>query len=143
MEEAKVLIELAKLSLSRYDERRKYEWRISFAFWALIVGAMIKKKELMIPLPGQYWISIVAGVLYAFLWLRSVWVADENDKRLGFYFRNEALSMLRDKNHRISPLPDKISAGSLTFWIGFLRDWAMWSHIFVTLTLIALFVSVR
>ncbi len=41
MEEAKVLIELAKLSISRYDERRKYEWRVSFAFWALIVGAMI------------------------------------------------------------------------------------------------------
>jgi hypothetical protein len=143
MEEAKVLIELAKLSLSRYDERRKYEWRVSFAFWALIVGAMIKKKELMIPLPGQYWILIVAGVLYAFLWLRNVWVADENDKCLGFYYRDEAFSVLRDKNHKISSPPKKISYRSLIFWFGFLKDWATWSHIIVTLALMALFVSVR
>jgi len=67
MEEAKAFIELAKLSLSRYDERRKYQWRISLGFWALIVGAMIKKKELIIPSTDQYWISIALGLAYLFL----------------------------------------------------------------------------
>jgi len=32
VEGVKALIEFAKLSLSRYDERRKYEWRVSVAF---------------------------------------------------------------------------------------------------------------
>lgn len=143
MKEAKILIDLAKLSLSRYDERRKYEWRVSFAFWALIVGAMIKKKELAILLPGQYWISIVAFLLYLFLWLRSIWVADENDKRLGLHFIDEAFSVLRDENHKISSLPKKISFPSLIFCFGFLKDTATWSHIIVTLALMALFLSIR
>jgi hypothetical protein len=143
MGKSEALIELAKVSISRYDERRKYHWRLSFAFWALIIGAVIKKKELVIPLPDQCWISIVAILLYLFLWLRSVWVADENDKHLGSYFNDEALSVLRDENHKISSPPPKISFPSPKFCVGFLIDWATLSHIIVTLTLIAIFVTIK
>ncbi len=94
-------------------------------------------------MPDQYWISIAATVLYTVVWLRTIWVADENDKHLGFYYRDEAFSVLRDKNHKISSPPKKISYRPLIFWFGFLKDWATWSHIIVTLALVALFVSVR
>lgn len=144
MDKINILIELSKLSLNRYNERRKYEWRVSFAFWALIVGAIIKKKDLIIPFPGEYWISIISVLLYLFLWLRSVWVADENDKQLGLYFRDEAFSILRDENHEISSPPNKISYRSpFKFCFGFLFDAATLSHIAVTIALIALFISIK
>jgi len=51
--------------------------------------------------------------------------------------------MIKDKNHKISDPPKKISWCSSTFWLGFLNDPGTWSHIVVTFILIGLFVLVR
>ena len=134
MEKVKALIDLAKLSFARYDERRKYHWQISIAFWALIVGAIIKKKELTLPISYNVFVLIVPGLLYLFFWLRGVWVAGENDKRLGIFYRDEASSILHNEKHM--PLrPAKIPRKSFEYWFGFLGDSGTWQHILVTLIL--------
>ena len=136
MEKIKALIDLSKLSFDRYDQRRKYHWQISIAFWALIVGAIIKKKELTLPISHNKFLLIVALLLYILVWLRGVWVAGENDKCLGNYYRDEASSMLQNENSQMSPRPAEISLKSFTslkVWLRFLLD--SFQHIIVTLTL--------
>jgi hypothetical protein len=132
------LIELSKLSASRHDERRKYEWKVSLAFWALIIGAIVKKSDLRLQCING-WIGILAGGLYALLWLRGIWVANANDKSSSDHFRSEAVAILQNQTHLISAPPGKIKVRSLKFWFGFLLDWAMLFHLVVTVVLIALF----
>lgn len=136
------LTELAKLAASRHDERRKYEWKVSFAFWALMVGAIARKQQLGLP-EIPIWLCVLAGLIYAFIWLRGVWVANQNDKRLSDHFRNEAESKLKDENSTLSESPGKIAVSSLEFWIGFLADWAMLFNLFVTTTLIVVFCLIQ
>jgi hypothetical protein len=134
------LIELAKLAASRHDERRKYEWKVSFAFWGLIIGAIAKKSILQGICP---WVGVAVVVFYAFLWLRGIWVANENDKRLSFHFVEQALETLRDPNHQISAYPPKIGCASWEFWIGFLKDWAMLFHLVVTAAIVSSFFLIK
>lgn len=138
MSAPEVLVELAKLSASRHDERRKYEWKVSLAFWALIIGAILKKSALNLQ-NVQPWVGIVVCILYSFIWLRGVWVANDNDKSLEFFFRDEALKRLKNEKSQLSDIPAKISPKSAKFWVRFLLDWAMLFHILVTGTLVFLF----
>ena len=136
MEKFKALIDLSKLSFDRYDQRRKYHWQISIAFWALIVGAIIKRKELDLPISHNIFVLIAALLLYILAWLLAVWVAGENDKLLGNYYRDQASSMLQNDNSKLSPHPAKISLKSfksVKVWLRFLSD--SLQHIIVTLVL--------
>lgn len=135
MQKVKALIDLSKLSFDRYDQRRKYHWQISIAFWALIVGAIIKRKELALPISHNKFVLIVAFLLYVLVWLLAVWVAGENDKRLGNYYRDQASSILHNEKH-MSLRPAEISLKSFTslkVWLRFLSD--SLQHIIVTLIL--------
>ncbi len=138
MDKLEALIELAKLSSSRHDERRKYEWQVSLAFWALIIGAIVKKNDLHLSCIDSR-IGFLIGSLYALLWLRGVWVANNNDKRSSDHFRNQALTIMQNPMSSITPPPDKIKRCSFKYWFGFLCDWAMIFHFIVTVTLIVLF----
>lgn len=138
MNDIEALIELAKLAASRHDERRKYEWKVSFALWALIIGAIAKKKDLYLQCI-DVWVGILIGALYAFLWLRGVWVANNNDKSLSDHFRSEAVAKLQNPTRPISSPPGKIKSFSFKFLFGFFSDWAMLFHLIVTAFLIALF----
>jgi hypothetical protein len=139
-DKATSLIELAKLAASRHDERRKYEWKVSFAFWGLIIAAITKKSLLKFisPLLGG---TIV--ILYAFLWLRGIWVANQSDKRLSQHFIHEALEFLKDKNHQLSERPTKIRPDDFwNFFFGFLVDWAMLFHLVVTVVMVWIFFKI-
>ncbi len=138
MNDIEALIELAKLAASRHDERRKYEWKVSFAFWVLIIGTIVKKKELNLQ-SIDVWVGILLCALYAFLWLRNVWVANANDKILSDHFRNQAVAKLLNPTCQISAPPGKIKFFSLKYWFAFLLDWAMLFHLIVTIALIVLF----
>jgi hypothetical protein len=135
-DKANALIELAKLSASRHDERRKYEWKVSFAFWGIIIAAIFKKKSLPLICP---WVGMVLVVLYAFIWLRGLWVANENDKDETRHFIKQAMSAIRDKNYQPLDSPPKINCCKREFWVGFLCDWAMLFHLIVTITVVAAF----
>jgi hypothetical protein len=138
MNDVEALIELAKMASSRHDERRKYEWKVSFAFWAIIIGAIIKKNELHLQCIN-IWIGAVLCTLYAFLWLRGVWVANDNDKRMSEYFRKLTIEKLSNPSITISSVPGKTVVMSFKYFFGFLADWAMLFHLTVTVILIVLF----
>jgi len=139
-DKANSLIELAKLAASRHDERRKYEWKISLAFWGLLIAAIFKK-NIFSTYSNCICIIIGAGIIlvYAFLWLRSVWVANQNDKNESRYYIKQALSALKDENFKPLQPPEKIKTCSLEFWFGFLYDWAMLFHLVVTIVVVVIF----
>jgi len=139
-DKANPLIELAKLAASRHDERRKYEWKVSFAFWGLIIGAIAKKNSLPQVSPA---IGVSIIILYAFFWLRAIWVANENDKRQSRHFVGEASSSLMNPDHILTAPPPKIGCSSWLFWIGFLRDWAMLFHLLVTTAIVLAFFLIK
>jgi hypothetical protein len=127
---ADTCVELAKLAASRHDERRKYEWKISLAFWGLIIGAAIKKQEF-----GELikaWQGVILILLYVFVWLRGLWVANENDKSLWMHYLKEAEEYLKNRCHNLVDAPERTSYKEGKFWFGFLRDWAMIFHILVS-----------
>jgi len=134
MEKVQALIELSKISFARYDERRKYHWQISIAFWALTAGLIIEKNKLSLPISYSQPLLVLATVLYLFGCLRPVWLAGEKDKRLGAYYRDEASSILHNEEH-MSLRPPKIPRKSFEYWLGFLLDGGTWQHILVTLIL--------
>ena len=139
-DKAASLIELAKLAASRHDERRKYEWKVSFAFWGLIIAAITKKSSLKFICPS---VGGIIVVFYAFSWLCGIWVANESDKRLSWHFINEALESLKNKDHQIAEIPAKI--GIDDFWkfcFGFLSDWAMLFHLVVTVVIVWIFFKI-
>lgn len=137
MGDADTLVDLAKLAASRHDQRRQYEWKVSFAFWALLVGAVLKRHELVHGLPIS--IGILVVFLYVFVWLRGVWIANHNDKELCDYFREQAVATLSSQGHRVeADIPPMLSAYSVKYWLGFLRDWAMIFHLLVTIALVAI-----
>jgi len=129
------LIELAKLAASRHDQRRQYEWKVSLTLWALIVGASVRNEIPKVPI----WVGIIIGSLYAFFWLRGLWVANENDKILSDHFRKEAEAVLHDSSHTLLQSPGKIPKCSFKFWFGFLVNWAMLFHLSVTAAFIIFF----
>jgi len=137
-DKADSLIELAKLAATRHDERRKYEWKVSFAFWGLIIGAIAKKSYLQFICPWP-WVGIAVVALYAFFWLRPIWVANENDKRASRHFVDETLDSLRDPWYQPSNLPSKIGYRDRRWWGGFLCDWALLFHLAVTIALVLTF----
>ena len=117
MSDAHILVELANLAASRHDERRKYEWKVSFAFWALIVGAILRKPDFTIHIPLI--IGFLVFFLYSFLWIRGIWVANENDKRLLYFFRDQAVRALNNPGAPIPVMPSRITCRSGTYWFGF------------------------
>ena len=134
MSDADTLVALANLAATRHDERRRYEWKVSFAFWALLVGAILEARDLIIDAPLS--IGICTVFLYAFIWLRGVWIANQNDKALCDHFRDQALAKLSSNNHEIATIPGKLSSRSVKYWVGFLSDWAMLFHLLVTIALV-------
>ena len=71
--------------------------------------------------------------------LRGVWIANNNDKRLSDYFRDQAVLKLNNSEKQIITPPDMLSSKTCVYCFGFLKDWAMVFHLLVTLALIAVF----
>ena len=132
------LIELAKWAASRHDERRRYEWKVSFAFWGLIIAAIAKKSILSGIRPWWVWVPAIS-LLYAFVWLRKMWVSSDNDKSMMMHFVKQACMTLQNPQYQLTPYPDKISKCTLRFWFGFLGDGVMIFQTLVTMALASIF----
>lgn len=110
-------MQLANFGAGRHDNRRKYEWKITISRWALIVAAIANQKGIPDPIQlpfvekrislGVLAVAIILAL--AFLWLRGVWVANERDKRLAFYFRDQAREILQDANHKVGNVPGNVT----------------------------------
>lgn len=92
---------IAEFSVKNFYERRQYEWKITIAFWALMVGmislvindqAPVLNREVLV------FLSPVIVMFFTFSWLRGVWVANANDKSIADRFLHDAEAVLRDES---------------------------------------------
>ena len=114
-------LDLAKYHASRHDQRRSYEWKVSLGFWGLIVAGIAG--NLSLP-PGTGWGALA---LYAALWLRSVWLANDHDKSLADHFRCQGEKLLCFHEHQAEHIQGKRrSLCELRWWVGFLSSPFMW-----------------
>lgn len=122
----------AQFAYNMHNNRRQYEWKITIGLWAIILTTIIKE----IHLCPFIWILIVLG--YAFLWLKPVWVANENNKNWYDHFMWQAVNLLIDDNFQIEEPPPKITGWHLYY--KFLNPkrsgWAMFFQFIVTIFLI-------
>lgn len=118
---------------TRFNQRRAYEWKIALGFWAAVLAAI---GYIKIPEP-PVWVGVIAVVLYAFFWLKPVWVANRNDKNAAWHFRTHAEGLLIDAGLQVTACPPKLTGCKKRF--GFLGDWAVRFQIIVTGLLMSLF----
>lgn len=116
---------IAEFSNKNFYERRQYEWKITIAFWALMVGMIglvINDKAPMLNREVVVFLSPVIVMFFTLSWLRGVWVANADDKSIAESFLHDAEVALRDESHTSSGIPPKMCG--LRKWFGFLGDWA-------------------
>jgi len=82
---------LAELRTLRATNRQIYEWRVTFGLWAIITAATLYLKDKPIP----FWLGIATLFIYAFFWLRPIYVAHKRDNSTAAYYIEHAISVLR------------------------------------------------
>ena len=124
----------AQYAFTRFDTRRQYEWKFTIGVWTLLalgIRALMDKA----PRPPQ-WAAVLVVALHC-IWLRGIWVANDNDKRVAAYFRDQAESLLIDSHYVItthSPSPHVWTERA--WWTGFLTDWSDMSQLATTVGLL-------
>jgi|SRR5208337_4639020 len=138
-------MKLSNFFSSRHDRRREYEWKISFGFWALIAGAILKKPKLPV-LREHPWaavVSIILGVVFALTWIRGLYIANEKDKYASFFYSDKAKELFPDPSQYSENIIDKWvkswKSPGCKFWLAFIFKWSSLFHVIVTATLIAVF----
>jgi hypothetical protein len=133
--ESRMLLDLSRFFASRFDERRRYEWKVSFAFWAMLIGMTLRKEHLSVS-PIIVWVAVF---LYAILWLRGVWIGNKNDKNMCEWLWDKAIRVMNlcDYKQEQKKFHQRIEFWSLN--IEFILDWAMIFHLIVTCLLALLY----
>ncbi len=126
-------MKLAEFGASRHDGRREYEWKVTLGLWAVIVAAIATFHGQVLP----KWLGYVTIFVFAFLWLRGVWVSNQKDKTLSLHYRQQAEQLLTN------PMPSKEAPFTGTIpWhqqaFGFLFDWSMLFQLVTTIGLVKL-----
>ena len=119
------MMRIAEFSNKNFYARRQYEWKITIAFWALIVGMIGLVINDEAPMLNRDVLTLVAPVVvvfFMFAWLRSTWVANENDKSIADKFLFDAEAVLQNASHTSSGISPKVCG--LRKWFGFLGDWS-------------------
>ena len=68
---------MADFCYNQFSTRRSYEWKVTLGFWAVILSSIIISEVQ----PPPLWVAVLIYLLYIFGWLRSTWVANDNDKK--------------------------------------------------------------
>ena len=112
-------LRLSELSARLFEGRRQYEWKVTLTFWVLIVAATKYLKNETLP-PFLYFL---VPAVFGFVWLRGVYVANENDKRMMYSYRHSVHKLLLDPSYALGEPEDKISPSTFEWWLGFLLSW--------------------
>ena len=119
-------MKLSNFFASRHDKRREYEWKISFAFWTLIVGAILEKPNLpVLREPCAALVGVILGIIFTLTWIRGVYVANQKDKDASFFYADRAKELvLRQAEPSVSVMDQfcdrirkKEKNSSWEFWI--------------------------
>jgi len=125
---------------SRWDRRRTDEWKTTVAIWALLVGGIFYVKN-----PWPFLVELKLGAVmivlfigYVALWLMPVWRANNWEKQVGRFYRDQADLVMRGADH-LAPLKEAwiIPADKRppSFW----GDWSMLFQMLSVLMLGCLF----
>ena len=125
-------LQLTELSRRLFDGRRQYEWKVTLGFWALLAAAI--KLHPKPPLPGLLYLAV--PLLFGFVWIRGVYVANENDKKMMDFYRDAAQALLSDPSYAVGKPEDKIPLMTCKWWLGFLFSWGTFFE-FATSVLLA------
>lgn len=99
------LMRLNEFRFERWQDRRKYEWRVSLGLWALMAAATYYKKTLIPPLPNSIVVVIlVIIVLVHTYWVRSNLDRNQKDINSAFYYWDRARMLLPGEE---APTPDE------------------------------------
>ena len=126
-------MKLAEFGASRHDGRREYEWKVTLGLWAVIVAAIATFHGQTLP----KWLGYVTIFVFAFLWLRGVWVSNEKDKTLSLHYRRQAEQLLTNS----SPTSEVSFTSTIPWYkqaFGFLFDWSMLFQLVTTIGLLKL-----
>jgi hypothetical protein len=107
------LMKLSDFRFQRWLDRRKYEWRMSFAIWALLAASIHYKNELFHdPLPLVICLALVLVVILHTCWVISNWISNERDIDGAFYYSDHARQLVKVRvwpDPREEQNPDEIS----------------------------------
>lgn len=135
-EKVDALMKQAELAYTMHNDRRQWEWKITLGLWAVILTTIVK--DIALPL----WVWIVTGAIYGLVWLRGVWVANENNKLWYDKAMKAAWDLAKGDAADICSRPDRVlcckseccvkayswaarKVKPLEWWLGFLFAWAM------------------
>jgi len=126
----------AEFLAGRWDRRRTDEWKTTVSVWALLVGGIYVVKN---PLAHGIWWKLLAVMLavvigYIWMWLRPVWKANDLEKTMGRFYRDQADAVMRGAD-RIADLNDELSKSRPSFC----DDWSMRFQMLSLLVLLILF----
>ena len=99
----------AELGAARWDRRRTDEWKVTLLFWAGLLAAakFAHGAKVVIPLVALCSGGTIFILLYVFVWLRGLWMANHNDKQWEMHFRYEAAKLMSSQDDNVSPPPSK------------------------------------
>lgn len=84
-----LLMKFADFRLTRWKTRADTEWKISLAFWGLLVVAIDKVPPKL--LAGSSWyLPVISSILYVLLWVVPIWARNSEDQREAFRLAGEA-----------------------------------------------------
>jgi len=89
-------MKLADFRLRRWDGRRNNEWKMSFAFWGLLIAAgnLLPSKVGI----GPFAIVLVLSLaIYVFLWSLPNLTKNDDDMDMAFYYSDHAERLLYSK----------------------------------------------
>src|SRR3990172_3969136 len=88
---------LAEFAATRHDGRREYEWKVTLGLWGAIIAAIATFRGESLP----SWLGPLTLLIFSFVWLRGVWVANEKDKALFIHYRTQAERLLTHPSHHV------------------------------------------
>ena len=128
------LMRIAELRTHRATNRQNFEWKVTFGLWALITAASLYLKDKSVPL----WLGPGVLLIYAFFWLRPIYVAHARDNRAAAFYLEHAISVLSPDHKIVSR--DKFDDVNWYEWsLGFLSEWGCNFQLLTTAALIYCF----
>jgi hypothetical protein len=115
-------MKLAEFAIKNFHGRREYEWKITLGYWTILAAAIVSGDKIKAAV--QAWVVLTSSLIFAIVWLRGVWVANANDKKRAFHYRDSAVTVLNDPEHKVVGEPEPIDCRNSEWWTGFLADWS-------------------
>ena len=121
----KLVLELYKTQLQRWNRRREDEWKVTLVLWSGVafftafLAGKFQTTKLHLLLYSGLWLC------YILLWLRGVWWANARDKKWAEVYKSKLEVVLSDrKEERTYTDPT---------WREFFRDWSVRAQALLTL----------